>query len=625
MIRTCSRGLQKCAFSRHWTSANFCSSSIAAIHQPNPPLQLDPSLEALLKDVDMSLVNHKKAPFYKELEIFPGELLDTSEALESNRVESAEDDIGPSRKSPAAEFGSHRIGAVVLPSQLTNSINQLIQESNKALLHVDAKRLFLSEDGTESGERGWGTQYEARYRSKSQSARHAQRDGIAFASIAFPAHYSAIIAVLNHVRRRLGPSWTVQDVVDWGAAAGSGLWASVHSFQILSPEEGPTEAEYFRLSDSSISSYTGVDKRDGLISIGKRLMNGIDCGKLQIRWRKSFEKESMINGENKEMLALSAFLLSTLSTSVARKMLVKEMWESGAEVIVLIDHKTAAGFDAIAEAREYLLKLGKKELEDLQDQDVSSAKGSHVIAPCPHDGSCPLFQGGSSRLACGLSQRIQRPDFMRRTKHSKIGHEDIEYSYIAIRRGPRPPMVTTQTGRVGEVGLQALQQSAVGKIPIKELFLHDSPEESTTPIESDVPTETEDPTLPVIKNQEELEVTLRQEAFNWPRLVFPPLKRSGHVILDGCTVEGKIMRMIIPRSQGKQPYYDARKSRWGDIFPHQPKNPGQERHLGPKGKQDNHVKGKLETSGYEESDRLSHKQRRKPRRYYLERLLSQTE
>lgn len=40
---------------------------------------------------------------------------------------------------------------------------------------------------------------------------------------------------------------------------------------------------------------------------------------------------------------------------------------------------------------------------------------------------------------------------------------------------------------------------------------------------------------------------------------------------------GKIMRMTIPRSQGKQPYYDARKSSWGDIFPHNPKNTPQVR------------------------------------------------
>jgi ribosomal protein RSM22 (predicted rRNA methylase) len=31
------------------------------------------------------------------------------------------------------------------------------------------------------------------------------------------------------------------------------------------------------------------------------------------------------------------------------------------------------------------------------------------------------------------------------------------------------------------------------------------------------------------------------------------------------------MRLTIPKSQGKQAFYDARKSSWGDIFPHSPK------------------------------------------------------
>jgi len=70
----------------------------------------------------------------------------------------------------------------------------------------------------------------------------------------------------------------------------------------------------------------------------------------------------------------------------------------------------------------------------------------------------------------------------------------------------------------------------------------------------------------------DLEESLRSEAYGWPRLVFPPLKKSGHIIIDACTREGKIMRLTIPKSQGKQPFYDARKSSWGDSFPHPPKN-----------------------------------------------------
>lgn len=35
---------------------------------------------------------------------------------------------------------------------------------------------------------------------------------------------------------------------------------------------------------------------------------------------------------------------------------------------------------------------------------------------------------------------------------------------------------------------------------------------------------------------------------------------------------GEIQRMVVPKSQGKVPYKDARKIAWGDLFPHPPKN-----------------------------------------------------
>lgn len=41
------------------------------------------------------------------------------------------------------------------------------------------------------------------------------------------------------------------------------------------------------------------------------------------------------------------------------------------------------------------------------------------------------------------------------------------------------------------------------------------------------------------------------------------------------------MRLTFPRSQGKQVYYDARKSAWGDVFPHSPRNKEVERYRPP--------------------------------------------
>ncbi len=39
-----------------------------------------------------------------------------------------------------------------------------------------------------------------------------------------------------------------------------------------------------------------------------------------------------------------------------------------------------------------------------------------------------------------------------------------------------------------------------------------------------------------------------------------------------CLFVGEIQRIVIPKSQGKVPYRDARKATWGDLFPHESKN-----------------------------------------------------
>lgn len=172
------------------------------------------------------------------------------------------------------------------------------------------------------------------------------------------------------------------------------------------------------------------------------------------------------------------------------------------------------------------------------------------------------------------------------------------------------------------MGLEKASEEA-GKVPVKELVLHkeheleckrdlehqhkevatatDTAEQPSASLELELTSLVASPSQPS-QSTEELQEALRLEAFGWSRLVFPPMKRSGHVILDSCTAEGqsvylfipssilfrfdteisndagKVMRITIPKSQGRQPFYDARKSSWGDMFPHQPKNTPQERY-----------------------------------------------
>ncbi|KAL4251512.1 Mitochondrial RNA Methyltransferase [Abortiporus biennis] len=540
---------------------------------PNAPLDLDPSYRELMKDVDMSVLRHKarlaakegdvhpKPP--RELEIFPHDPYPEVQYLSSEELDLQDDSIGSAseRKSPAASFGSRRIGAVILPLELQNTINRLIAESDKSRLHADAKRLFLEDGNAQEPE--WRPAYDTKYKSWHQAKRHAERDGTAFASVALPSHYSVILAVFDQLKHRLGPDWRPEHIIDWGSGTGSGLWASLYAFQKPQPvdaigSEDPT------VGNTTISSYLGLDKRDGLVSIAKRLYGELGQESLKVNWQKGFAADNRItHSEGANVVALSAFLLSSLHTPLARKQVVKEMWESGAETIILIDHNTKAGFECIAEAREVLLRAGKKEVEAGEELSV---KGSHVVAPCPHDNACPLYSSGSTRL------------------HSGHGHEDTGYSYIVIRRGERPARATTQVGRVGDVGRRDFTKYTSmptelviddGEQLIDTQIVHaNEGEQSNQPSSSSVTDLTE--AEPVLSESEMMDA-LRLEAYSWPRLVFPPMKKGGHIILDSCTAEAKIMRITIPKSQGKQPFYDARKSDWGDLFPHEPKNAPQER------------------------------------------------
>ena len=127
---------------------------------------------------------------------------------------------------------------------------------------------------------------------------------------------------------------------------------------------------------------------------------------------------------------------------------------------------------------------------------------------------------------------------MRKTKHSSVGHEDVGYSYVVIRRGPRPPRTDSSAGRVGDVGRREDMKRSLAQTSMTELVIdgehlaeHRIDDEADVNISA---LESFEPSL----SPSDLEDTLRAEAYSWPRLVFPPLKKSGHIILDGCTQDG---------------------------------------------------------------------------------------
>ena len=173
---------------------------------------------------------------------------------------------------------------------------------------------------------------------------------------------------------------------------------------------------------------------------------------------------------------------------------------------------------------------------------LSIPSPSSIKLQCPHDGTCPLYHPGDKRLICGFEQRLQRPEFVRKTKHSGIGHEDVGYCYVVIQRGQRPPFDPSShdVGRLGPISYEEIRKDldkGSGLVLYPDTHAN---EEHIRAQEEDIQTagiSMEEHATP--DSLEEIEDSLRQHAYHWPRLVFPPLKRSGHIILDSCTPSGR--------------------------------------------------------------------------------------
>jgi hypothetical protein len=112
------------------TSRGIASSSTTL---SNPPthrkrLDIDPSLQALLQDVDMSLMSqkHVNPDMRRELDVLSSGRPEEYDREHDEEEQNDFDQYFGKRKSPAAQFGSQHIGSVVLPHEMQKSIATMV-------------------------------------------------------------------------------------------------------------------------------------------------------------------------------------------------------------------------------------------------------------------------------------------------------------------------------------------------------------------------------------------------------------------------------------------------------------------------------------------------------------------
>ncbi|KJX99802.1 hypothetical protein TI39_contig351g00018, partial [Zymoseptoria brevis] len=403
----------------------------------------------------------------------------------------------------------------------------------------------------------------------------AEMDGDVFLASLMPGIFASVTSVLVETRKRLGTEWAEGlvrkaeegelRILDAGGA-GAGVmavremlraeWERMHENDIDGPDSPLALAEADgRVGGAGLSPPLGsATVLAGSDALRRRAAKLLDNTTFIPRLPDYLHaEEAKVKG--KFDIVIAPHSLWPLREDHLRKAHVQNLWHllnADGGVLLLVEKGVSRGFEMIAGARDMLLERHISSPDSTERSMNIDEPGAHeyadllmqpketgmIIAPCTNHTACPLYsQKGmvkGRRTICSFEQRYHRPAFLQSIfGQSGKNHEDVEFSYLSVLRG------------------QDLRQQ---------------PQSTSADI-----VQGEDATSLAFAGYEEVTPSASRlfappNGLSLPRAILPPMKRTGHVILDVCTPSGTLERWTVPRSFSKQAFRDARKSGWGDLW-----------------------------------------------------------
>lgn len=400
-------------------------------------------------------------------------------------------------------------------------------------------------------------------------------DADAFMATALPGIYASVMSALVEVRKRLGPEWikgmlSRKDddgvgprVLDAGAG-GAGLSAWQNVLQ--------AEWDVMRENGEDLDA-TPPGKRTVIVG-SNQLRHRISRFLENTQFLPRLPNYAAVDNSDKQLDApevpqkrkvydviIATHMLVPLEREWRRKEVLDNLWqmlspEGG--VLIVLEKGHPRGFEAVADVRqrlldEYILPPVSQPRQEVTepDKELRVREPGMIVAPCTNHSKCPMYLTPGIRPGrkdfCHFSQRFVRPPFLQRVLGATHrNHEDINFSFVAIRRGmPAAP--------AADVNAEPTASEAQS-----EQFIS-----APTPI-----LQGEHATRAALAGYESVPSTSpsRPHPLSLPRNILRPLKRKGHVTFDLCTPSGSIERWTVPKSFSKQAYHDARKAKWGDLW-----------------------------------------------------------
>ncbi|OJD34021.1 37s ribosomal protein rsm22 [Diplodia corticola] len=423
-------------------------------------------------------------------------------------------------------------------------------------------------------------------------------EGDSYLAAVMPGTYAAVTSVLVEVRKRLGTDWIegllkkengplILDVSSGGAGV-------VAFREILKAEwERMQEA-----SDSPKSTPAPTGKASvitGSDTMRRRAARFLENTTFLPRLPDTILPGEKVGPKARKVydIVIAPHSLWSMKEDYMRKAAIQKYWsllDPRGGILVLIEKGLPRGFEVIAGARALLLDnhiaspgathVEPQPLDHLDPSNktrVSRKEEGMIVAPCTNHAGCPMYTiPGISRNRkdfCYFKQRFTRPPYLQKLLGARDrNYEDVQFSYLAVRRGGDMRKGPEGVLQGEEATLRAFE--GLGdrhRNPLQEL---DDVDDGAEPeaAGAEATSESFDPATAAPEEQvrmaeeEEDYGEATQLTLSLPRMIMPPLKRRGHVILDVCTPQARLERWTVPRSFGRQAYRDARKSQWGDLW-----------------------------------------------------------
>jgi ribosomal protein RSM22 (predicted rRNA methylase) len=244
-----------------------------------------------------------------------------------------------------------------------------------------------------------------RYREERHDGRllvTTRRDALAYVAVRMPATYAAVRASFDAIADARA-DFAPKTMLDIGAGPATATWAAADSW--------PSLADALLVEASLV-----------LRACGEKLAKEAELPNMT--WRSADVASATIDGAPRDLVTL-AYVLNELPLE-ARSLTVERLWRLTADMLVIVEPGTPAGWQRILAARRQLI-----------------ANGAHVIAPCPHAHECPLQPPDW----CHFVRRVARSRLHRQAKSAEVPWEDEKFSYVAVSRGAAPAAGARVIGR----------------------------------------------------------------------------------------------------------------------------------------------------------------------------------